>query len=107
MKRRMRHHRGPRPHPAELDPTSPHAPLPPGTVMLVCRRTGDPLGDVLEAEAAEGWWPDGRRYAIGLIDTACSGGHVHELPSQDEIAISVAEAKQFRTVIEYRVNVKR
>jgi hypothetical protein len=103
----MRHRRAPRPHPAELDPTSPHPGLPPGTVMLVCRRTGDPLGDVLEAANADAWWPDGRRYDIGLTDSACREEHVHELPSQDEIAVSMAEAKQFRTVIEHRVNVKR
>jgi hypothetical protein len=73
--------------------------------MLVCRQTGDVLGDVLEAENADGYWPDGRRYHIGLNDAACSGMHVHEHPTQDEITVKVAEAKRTRTVIQHRVNV--
>jgi hypothetical protein len=85
--------------------TNPHPPLPPGTVMLMCRQTGDPLSDVLEAEDAEGWWPDGRRYAFTLIN--CSETHDHEVPTQDEIAAVVAEAKQAQTIIWHRVNVKR
>jgi hypothetical protein len=102
-----RHVRPPRPHPAELDPTRPHAPLPSGTVMVVCGETGDVLGDVLERD--EGWHPDGRCYDIGLIDAACTAEvpHLHVHPSQDEIAASVAEAKEYRTVIQHRVKVRR
>lgn len=101
----LRHGRSPRPHPAELDPTNPKPPLPPGTVMLMCRQTGDPLSDVLEAQTDEGWWPDERRYASTL--TGCSEDHVHEVPTQDEIAARVAEAKETGKVIWHRVNVKR
>jgi hypothetical protein len=109
MKRQMRHRRPPRPHPAELD-SNPAPPMPPGSVMLVCRQTGDVLSDVLEAENVKGWWPyevPARRYAFSIIDGHCRGGHVHEVPTQDEVAARVAEAKQARTVIQHRVNVKR
>jgi hypothetical protein len=76
-------------------------------VGIECGETGDVLGDVLEAPSAEGRWPDGRRYDIGLIDGVCQGGHAHVLPTQDEIAVRVAEAKQFQTVIWHRVKVRR
>jgi hypothetical protein len=108
---RMRHRRTPRPHPAELDP-NPAPPMPVGTVILVCRVTDAVLSDVLEADWPEGWyWPDGRwyqtgdRYAFSLDSPRCD--HDHEIPTQQEIAAKVAEAKEARTVIWYRVNVKR
>jgi hypothetical protein len=86
--------------------------MPPGTVMLVCPDTGDVLTDVLEAENDKGWWPyevPARRYAFYINDRTCTEGdkHTHELPTQDEIAVRVAEAKRYRTVIQHRVNVKR
>jgi hypothetical protein len=104
----LRHVRASRPHPAELDSTSPAAPLPPGTVMLVCGETGDPLSDVIER--AEGWWPDWRRYAFNVNPQGvCTADppHLHEDPTQEEIAARVAEAKQTRRVIQHRVKVKR
>jgi hypothetical protein len=113
MKPRMRHRRGSRPHPVERDP-NPGPPMPPGTVMLVCRQTGRVISDVLEwdrslpgAEMAEveGWWPHGNRYAFSLDSSWCD--HEHEIPTQNEIAASVAEAKRAQTVIQHRVNVKR
>jgi hypothetical protein len=107
-KRRVR---APRPHPSELVP-NPASPLPPGTVMLVCGPTGNPLSDVLEADWPEGWyWPNGRwyqtgdRYAFSLNSPLCD--HDHEIPTQEEIAAKVAEAKEAHTVIWHRVNVKR
>ncbi len=105
MNDRPRHKRPPSPHPAELDPTSPHAPLPPGTVVLRCRQTYDVVGDVLERD--EGWWPDGRRYDVWLNDSACSEDHVHERPTQEEIVARVEEAKREKAVIQHRVNVRR
>jgi hypothetical protein len=104
----QRHVRAPRPHPVERDP-NPGPGMPPGTVMLVCPVTGDVLSDVLEADWEEGWWPSGHRYAYGITDSVCreGGNHTHEVPTQDEIAARVAEAKQYRTVIQHRVNVKR
>jgi hypothetical protein len=108
---RMRHRRAPRPHPAELDP-NPAPPTPPGTVILVCRVTDAVLSDVLEADWPEGWyWPEGRwyrtgdRYAFSLHSPLCD--HEHEIPTQEEIAAKVAEAKEAHTVIWHRVNVKR
>jgi hypothetical protein len=91
----------------ERDP-NPGPGLPPGTVGLVCGETGAVLSDVLEADNAEGWWPDGHRYAFTVNSAiGCGLHHTHETPTQDEIAVRVAEAKQFQTVIWHRVKVKR
>jgi hypothetical protein len=112
VNRRLRHKRTPRPHPAELDPTSPAPPLPAGTVMLICRVTDAVLSEVLEAQNADGWWwPNGRwyqtgdRYAFTLDSPRCD--HEHEIPTQDEIAAKIAEAKDAGTTIILRVNVKQ
>jgi hypothetical protein len=102
----LRYSRPARLHPAELDP-NPAPPLPPGTVILTCGETGDVVGDVLEADNDDGWWPHGLRYDFALYHGACSGDHVHEPPTQDEIAARVAEAKRLGTVIQHRVKVKR
>lgn len=65
------------------------------------------LGDVLQADADDGFWPDGRRYDIGMLDARCSGDHAHERPTQKEIAARMDEAKRENTVIQHRVNVER
>jgi hypothetical protein len=77
-------------------------PLPPGAVFLVCTKTGDWVGDVLEAApgrpwpAATGIW---RRYHVGLIDSGCKAGHRHMRPPGHKVAVKMAEARRRNTSV--------
>jgi hypothetical protein len=75
--------------------------MPPPSVYLVCRRSGRWVGDVLEASTAAGFWPDGRRFDVMLVD--CKR-HAHSPPTEAAVVAAWAEAVANNASVPLRVD---